>query len=32
MDALRTVCDDLERLMPKDDWPVPSYQALLYTL
>ena len=32
MDALRTVCDDLERLMPKDDWPVPSYQDLLYTL
>jgi len=32
MDALRTVCDELERLMPKADWPVPSYQDLLYTL
>ena len=32
MDALRTVCDELERLMPKGDWPIPSYQDLLYTL
>ncbi|PKL06516.1 MAG: glutamine synthetase type III [Spirochaetae bacterium HGW-Spirochaetae-9] len=32
MDALRTVCDELERLMPKSDWPIPSYQDLLYTL
>ncbi|MDP2792265.1 MAG: glutamine synthetase III [Rectinemataceae bacterium] len=32
MDALRSVCDDLERLMPKGDWPIPSYQDLLYTL
>ncbi len=32
MDALRSVCDDLERLMPKADWPIPSYQDLLYTL
>jgi len=32
MDALRVVCDELERLMPKCDWPIPSYQDLLYTL
>ena len=32
MDALRSVCDELERLMPKCDWPVPSYEDLLYSL
>jgi len=32
MDALRIVCDELERLMPKSDWPFPSYEDLLYSL
>ncbi|HWR13132.1 MAG TPA: glutamine synthetase III [Rectinemataceae bacterium] len=32
MDSLRTVCDELERLMPKCDWPIPSYEDLLYSL
>lgn len=32
MDALREVCDELERLMPKNDWPFPSYEDLLYSL
>ncbi|MCE1197203.1 glutamine synthetase type III, partial [bacterium] len=32
MDSLREVCDELERLMPKCDWPIPSYEDLLYTL
>ena len=32
MDSLRDVCDELERLMPKCDWPIPSYEDLLYTL
>lgn len=32
MDALRAVCDELERLMPKNDWPLPSYEDLLYSL
>jgi glutamine synthetase len=32
MDALRLVCDELERLMPKCDWPIPSYEDLLYSL
>ncbi len=32
MDALRLVCDELERLMPKFDWPIPSYEDLLYSL
>ncbi len=32
MDSLRSVCDELERLMPKFDWPIPSYEDLLYSL
>lgn len=32
MDALRAVCDELERQMPKADWPFPSYEDLLYSL
>ena len=32
MDALRDVCDELEKLMPKTDWPLPSYEDLLYSL
>lgn len=32
MDALRAVCDELERQMPKDDWPFPNYEDLLYSL
>lgn len=32
MDALRNVCDELERLMPKYDWPMPNYEDLLYSL
>jgi len=31
-DDLRIVCDELERLMPKSDWPFPSYEDLLYSL
>jgi len=32
LDSLRSTCDELERLMPKCDWPFPSYEDLLYTL
>lgn len=32
MDALRAVCDELERQMPKADWPFPNYEDLLYSL
>ncbi|MFZ2782269.1 MAG: glutamine synthetase III [Rectinemataceae bacterium] len=32
MDALRETGDELERLMPKKDWPFPSYEDLLFTL
>lgn len=32
MDSLREVCDELEKLMPKTDWPLPSYEDLLYSL
>jgi glutamine synthetase len=32
MDALRESGDDLELLMPKDDWPFPNYEDLLFTL
>jgi glutamine synthetase len=32
MDSLREVCDELEHLMPKADWPFPDYEDLLYTL
>ena len=32
MDELRTVGDSLERLMDKEAWPFPSYEALLFSL
>ncbi|HEY9053925.1 MAG TPA: glutamine synthetase III [Rectinemataceae bacterium] len=32
MDSLRSVCDELEKLMPKSDWPMPSYEDLLFSL
>jgi glutamine synthetase len=32
LDSLRATCDELERLMPKSDWPFPSYEDLLYSL
>jgi glutamine synthetase len=32
MDNLRLVCDELEKLMPKADWPMPNYEDLLYSL
>jgi glutamine synthetase len=32
MDSLREVCDELEKLMPKFDWPFPSYEDLLFSL
>jgi glutamine synthetase len=32
MDNLRNVGDELERLMPKTDWPFPDYEDLLYSL
>lgn len=32
MDSLRAVCDRMEELMPKADWPFPSYEDLLYSL
>lgn len=32
MDALRIVCDELELLMPRADWPFPNYEDLLYSL
>ncbi len=32
MEALRTVADDAEKLVPYDMWPLPSYEDLLFTL
>ncbi len=32
MDNLRSVADELERLMPKNEWPLPNYEDLLYSL
>ena len=32
MDELRAVGDSLERLMDKEAWPFPSYEALLFSL
>lgn len=32
MATLREKCDELERLVPEDKWPVPGYAALLYDL
>lgn len=32
MDELRDLCDELERLVPDDIWPLPTYGELLFTL
>ncbi len=32
MDALREIGDEIERAMPKGDWPFPNYEDLLFTL
>ncbi len=32
MDNLRLVVDEIERLMPKNEWPLPNYEDLLYSL
>lgn len=32
MDEVRDVCDELERLVPGDLWPLPTYGELLFTL
>ncbi|MDX9784742.1 MAG: glutamine synthetase type III, partial [Spirochaetia bacterium] len=32
MDNLRLVVDEIERLMPKAEWPLPNYEDLLYSL
>jgi len=32
MDELREFCDELERLVPKYLWPLPTYSDLLFTL
>ncbi len=31
-DEVREICDELERLTPKDLWPLPTYGELLFTL
>lgn len=30
MDAVRVVCDRLERMIPADLWPLPTYQEMLF--
>ncbi len=32
MDSLRLVVDEIEILMPREDWPIPNYEDLLYSL
>ena len=32
MDALRTVVDELETLVAREDWPYPSYTEMLYSV
>jgi glutamine synthetase len=30
MDAVRVICDMLERMIPSDLWPLPTYQEMLF--
>ncbi|MBE2187137.1 MAG: glutamine synthetase type III, partial [Rhodothermales bacterium] len=30
MAAVREAADDLERIIPADEWPLPSYQEILF--
>lgn len=32
MDELRNTCDEVERVVPREDWPLPTYGDLLFTL